>query len=163
MSSILWRPPLRKPKGNPAPVSHTAQHLVAHYARASLPYAGRMHYTEGRLRSQLFHRKPGDFNNAHADCSQFAASIFHWAGCTTVTDSDWTGTLWNKGTVLPAPQPSCLVIFGPPPGVHAAIWMSDSDVIEFGWQGAPDASTLSGLEEYFAGKGHPGVRYIKLV
>ena len=59
-----------------------------------------MGYTEGPLRAQLFHRKRGDFKDAHADCSQYAATLCHWAGVADVDDTDWTGTLGKKGRMI---------------------------------------------------------------
>lgn len=129
---------------------------ILSYAKASLTYAGKMHYTEGLQRSELFHRKPGRFGGARADCSQYSASLAHWAGVRDVTDKDWTGTLANKGVVLTAPEPGCFVFFGQPPFVHMAVVSSKFRCIGFGRQGAPDDNTIAGLLAYFAGNGHPG-------
>lgn len=148
---------------NPAPVTKTGSELVEHFCRRALAFHGSMVYTETAERSELFHRPPGMFRGAHADCSQFAASVYHWAGNKRVNDRDYTGTLWNKGTVLEHPEPACLCIFGAYPGQHAAIYLSDEEVVGFGWQGAPDSSTLAGLEDYFRQAGHPGVRFLKFV
>ena len=118
----------------------------------------------GRLRGQLFHRKPGDFDRAHADCSQFGASILHWCGNTKVSDSDSTGTLWNKGHVLTAPKAACGIIFGEFPGVHFVFATEHEDgvwyCVGFGSQTGPDRVSLPDLETYFKDEGHPGVRFL---
>lgn len=132
---------------------------IVRYAKASIAYHGRMVYTEGPQRSELFHRKPAHFNGAHADCSQYSASICHWAGVKDVSDTDWTGTLGKKGVQLEQPKPGCFVFFGSPPYVHMAIMVDRSHAIGFGDQQAPDESTLAGLLAYFAGTGHPGLAF----
>jgi hypothetical protein len=129
------------------------------YARAGLAYHGRMHYTEGAARSQLFHRKPGRFAGASADCSQYFASCSHWAGVEGVTDTDWTGTLGQKGVRLADPVPGCAVFFGTPPYVHMGIMGKRGHVLGFGTQTGPDRNTLAALIAYFAGHGHPGYAF----
>lgn len=143
--------------------AHVLRHLpgpkrtrIVRYAKASLHYAGRMHYTEGPQRSELFHRKPGRFDGAHADCSQFSASICHWTGVKNVTDTDWTGTLCQKGQRVREAETGLFVFFGQPPFVHMGIMETRSSVIGFGTQTAPDRNSLAGLLSYFAGQGHPG-------
>lgn len=126
------------------------------YAKHSLAFAGRMHYTEGPMRRDLFNRKPGHFDGASADCSQYAASLCHWSGVKDVTDTDWTGTLGQKGLWLVEPVPGCFVFFGSPPYVHMAVMVDKRHAIGFGDPQAPDESTLAGLIAYFAGVGHPG-------
>lgn len=129
---------------------------IVNYAKASLAYAGRMHYTEEAMRSQLFHRPKGDYKGAHADCSQFSASILHWSGVKDVTDSDWTGTLCHKGTKLQNSEPGCFVFFGVEPFVHMAVMETRTQAIGFGDQSAPDRNSLAGLLAFFAHEGHPG-------
>lgn len=120
-----------------------------------------MNYTEGPQRSELFHRRRGNFAGAHADCSQYSASLAHWAGVQAVTDKDWTGTLGKKGVRVEKPSRGCFVFFGVPPYVHMGVlvrpllsrrWL----VIAFGHNGAPDINSLNGLLAYFAGRGHTG-------
>lgn len=143
-----------------------AQRAVA-FCHHALLFAGKMVYTQDlTLRQQLFGRKPADFAGAHADCSQFVSTILHWLGVKAVNARDFTGTLWNKGKVLAKPQPACVVIFGAYPGEHTGFVTEktpdgkDWYVVGFGWGGAPDRSTLTGMESYFAEKGHPGVRFL---
>jgi hypothetical protein len=126
------------------------------YARAGIAYHGEMHYTEQANRSELFHRKRGDFKAAHADCSQYAASCAHWAGVAKVTDADFTGTLSTKGKLLTEPVPGCYVFFGKPPYVHMGVMGKDKHVIGFGSQSGPDRNTLATLLSYFAKQGHGG-------
>ena len=125
------------------------------YARQGLAYHGRMHYTEGPNRSDLFSRPRGSFSGASADCSQYAASMAHWAGVKKVTAQDWTGTLYTKGELLADAVDGCYVIFGRSPGVHMGI-MWGRNVVGFGEQQGPDVNTLASLIAYFAGHGHPG-------
>ena len=81
----------------------TRKQRIRRLARKSLIYHGRMHYDEGPRRSDLFHRERGNFNGAHADCSQFSASLCHWVGVKDVDDKDWTGTLGKKGVRIEEP------------------------------------------------------------
>lgn len=129
---------------------------IVRYAKASLHYAGKMHYTESALRSGLFHRRRGNFKGAHADCSQYSASLCHWVGVEGVTDKDWTGTLGLKGVRMAKPAAGDFVFFGAPPFVHMGVMEDEIHVIGFGTQSAPDRNSLAGLLAYFASKGHPG-------
>jgi len=129
-------------------------------ARKSLSYSGRMRYTEGPHRSELFHRPRGEFLNAAADCSQFSASLCHWVGVNDVTDKDFTGTLAKKGRTCRAKR-GAFVFFGAPPYVHMGVlvrpWNTRTwHVIGFGDQAGPDDSTLPALLSYFEREGHPG-------
>lgn len=133
--------------------------MIVRYAKASLAYAGKMRYTEGVARSQLYHRPKGDFHGASADCSQYSATLCHWVGVVGVTDTDWTGTLCHKGQRLTAPEPGCFVFFGTAPFVHMGVMQDSKRVIGFGTQSAPDVNTLAGLLAYFAGEGHPGFEF----
>lgn len=132
---------------------------IVNYAKASLSYAGRMHYTETAQRSELFHRPKGKFLGAHADCSQYSASLCHWVGVQGVTETDWTGTLCRKGIKLAAPEPGAFVFFGTAPFVHMGVMRDRTHVIGFGQQAAPNMNTLSALLAYFAQKGHPGYEF----
>lgn len=129
---------------------------IVRYAKASLHRAGQMHYTESAARSELFHRKRGRFKGAHADCSQYSASLCHWVGVKAVTDTDWTGTLGQKGIRLAQPEAGCFVFFGEPPFVHMGVMIDHYRVIGFGTQSAPDLNRLSSLLAYFAGNDHSG-------
>lgn len=157
-----------KPHRVPSPTAATVRQNVVSMAHRSLSFAGQMPYTMTALRSQLYHRAKGDFKGAHADCSQFFVSILHWFKVPGVTDSDWTGTLWDKGKVLTSPRPGCGVIFGPHPGEHIAMITEKDEhgewwAIGFGHTGAPDHVSLANLKAYFSRAGHPGVRYIDLI
>ena len=137
------------------------RHRIRRLARKSLTFAGRMNYTEGPDRSQLFHRKPGVFAKAGADCSQYSASLCHWVGVKDVTDKDFTGTLAQKGKPLSSPKRGGFVFFGAPPYVHMGVTVKPLlsrtwHVIGFGDQAAPDESTLPTMLEYFKQQGHPG-------
>lgn len=148
----------------PVAASKPLEQRIVYYANRGLRFAGRMVYSETADRSELFSRKPGDFQGAHADCSQYVASILHWLGVKSVTSADYTGTLLQKGKLLPGPALGAVAIWGPGTGAHAAFVTaragSDWYVVGFGHQGAPDRSTLSGMNAYFEGVGQPGVRYL---
>jgi hypothetical protein len=157
--------PLPKAK-KPLPETSTA-HKIVNLCHESLRFAGKMIYTEDlAARRELFHRKSGEFLRAHADCSQFGASILHWLGNTLVNDTDATGSLWNKGKLLAGPKIGCGVIFGEFPGQHFGFVTGkvpgggDWYVVGFGHQGAPDRNTLSDLETYFRQRGFPGTRFL---
>ena len=122
--------------GNPSPGTPQGQHARAYHrlipaltrkqrirrlARKSLRYAGRMTYTEGILRSELFHQERGHFEGAHADCSQYSATLCHWVGVKDVADTDYTGTLGKKGVRLEQPERGAFVLFGSPPYVHMGV------------------------------------------
>lgn len=144
-----------------------AEHAVA-FAHLSLHFAGRMTYSMKGDREILFHRKAGDFLYAHADCSQWYAAIVHWCGNRRVSDTDYTGTLLEKGKEIGSPKPGCCVIFGGGTGEHAAmITEKDSHgvwwTIGFGHQGGPDHVSLPNMKAYFAEAGHPGVRFLEFV
>ena len=126
-------------------------------ARRGLKFAGKMVYDDkDARRSELFHRKPGRFAGAHADCSQYVSSCAHWSGVRSVTDTDWTGTLATKGKPVEQPVPGCIVLFGDPPYVHTGVMDEGRRVIGFGTPDGPDVSNLATLIAYFAGTGHPG-------
>lgn len=129
---------------------------IVAYAKGSLRYHGEMVYDTRAPRSQLFHRPRGEFKGAHADCSQYAATLCHWAGVAGVTDTDWTGTLGKKGRMIDNPAPGVFVFFGSPPYVHMAVMVNATRAIGFGDQAAPDESSLAGLLAYFNLHGHPG-------
>src|SRR6478752_4196160 len=119
-----------------------------------------MHYTEGPERSELFHRARGVFAGAHADCSQYSATLCHWVGVKT-DDRDYTGTLAQKGRAITYPKRGAFVFFGSPPFVHMGVlvkpWRSSVwHVIGFGEQSGPDETTLPDLLAYFQREGHPG-------
>lgn len=139
---------------------------LAAWARQGRRFHGRMVYTMDAQRSELFHRAPGHFAGAHADCSQYAASCAHWAKVKRVDATDYTGTLWTKGKVLAHPIVGAVVIFGRYPGAHIGVftgmlhgaWIVDG----FGGQSGPDQNTLGVLEGYFSRIGEPGVRFLDL-
>jgi len=161
------------PKSHPlphVPVKPKARdpwHLhVVYHANVGLKYAGQMVYTETAARSELFDRKIDQFGGAHADCSQYIASILHWLGNTKVNKYDYTGTLLQKGKPVSHPGPGIVAVWGPGTGAHTAFITehiaggSDWYCVGFGHQGAPDRNTLSGMNAYFASIGQPGVRYL---
>lgn len=139
---------------------------LAAWARQGRRFRGRMVYTMDARRSELFHRAPGHFAGAHADCSQYDASCAHWSKIKRVSATDYTGTHWNAGKVLPHPIVGCIAIFGAYPGEHEGTvtgrrhgaWL----VTGFGSQSGPDVNTLDVLLSYFAREGHPGVRFVDL-
>lgn len=172
--AILWRRHHLKRRiqrvvvySNPPikPVQTFEQRLVA-YCHVSLTYAGRMYYTMGAMRDQLFHRTPGDFKGAHADCSQFVSAMVHWLGSKIATDTDATGSMLDKYAHLGGPRVGCGVVFGAAPGEHIGVCTEkvgdDWYVVAFGHNGAPDKNRLSVLKKYFADNGHPGVTYLDL-
>ena len=142
-------------------MSYYRRMRIRRLARKSLGYKGRMHYTEGPNRSELFHRPRGDFLGAGADCSQYSASLCHWVGVTDVNDKDFTGTLGKKGVALERPKRGAFVFFGAPPYVHMGVLVkpllsTEWHVIGIGDQAAPLEDTLPGLLRYFSDRGHPG-------
>jgi hypothetical protein len=181
---IVTTPAERLPVGNPAridpahpkaPKSHPlpktkptradrVKQIVA-TVNGGLAYAGKMIYDESARRSELFSRHPGDFAGAHADCSQYVASILHWHGITGLTGTDYTGTLLQKGKLIRSPKQGCVAIWGPGTGAHAAFVTekhgADWYVVGFGHQGAPDRNTLSGMNRYFESVHEPGVRFLE--
>jgi hypothetical protein len=120
-----------------------------------------MHYTEGRDRSQLFHRPPGRFAKAGADCSQYSASLCRWVGVKDVTDLDFTGSLAKKGRQVAKPKRGTFVFFGEFPYVHMGVMVKPLlsrswHVIGFGDQAGPEEATLAAMLMGFANEGHPG-------
>ena len=142
-------------------MSYVQRNQIRRLARRSLSYAGRMHYTEGARRSEMFHRPKGAFLGASADCSQYSASLCHWIGIKSVNDRDYTGTLAEKGKPISSPRRGAFVFFGEPPYVHMGVLVKPLlsrtwHVIGFGDQAAPDENTLPGMLDYFRRQGHPG-------
>lgn len=146
----------------------TRRARAVRWALAALPYHGRMIYIEygtrnGQTRASLFHRAPGDFLGAGADCSQFVSSIMHWVGVKAVTDEDATGSLLAKGREIARPAKGALVIFGPGGGVHTGMFVEEVNgvwyLVEFGEQAAPDKISLPDAIAYFKRTGKPGVRF----
>lgn len=159
-------PVKRGPKHTPAPV-HSRRFLMVGWAHWGIENRSKFVYDEGPGRSMMFHRKPGDASTPiHADCSQFYASICHWVGVPVVTDTDYTGTLLQKGKLVSLVNalPGDCVIWGGGTGEHAAMLSEraghDWWTIGFGHQGAPDRVLLSAMDAYFIQAGHPGVRFL---
>jgi hypothetical protein len=150
--------PRRVLYGIAATIHPSRRERIRYNAHAGLARHGRMVYTEGLSRGQLFNRRPRRFLGAHGDCSQYAASCAHWAGVSGVTDTDWTGTLAKKGRPVQAAdvKPGHVVFFGAPPYVHMGVMGRRRHVLGFGSQSGPDRNTLAALLAYFAGTGHPG-------
>lgn len=165
------------PTSVPLPPTHThvtpkptADPLAAHivyWCHLSLAYAGKMTYTENwTQRQQFFARPVGKFLGASADCSQFVATLLKWGGVKTVTSTDYTGTLLQKGRLVTLAKPGRVVIWGPGTGTHTAFITektpdgNDWYCVGFGHQGAPDRNTLTGMNAYFRSIGKPGVRFL---
>jgi hypothetical protein len=142
---------------------------MVHWANWGVVHAAHFVYDEGKQRSMMFGLHPGDLSKPiHADCSQFYASCAHWAGVSGLADTDYTGTLLEKGHLhadRTSWKPGDCVIFGGGTGDHAAM-LTERDgttdwwIVEFGVQGAPDRGTLSGTSEWFEQHGKPGVRVL---
>jgi hypothetical protein len=186
----LWAWRWRRWKRNPAPIDPTHKHAPKHHplppdhthvkpkptealelhivywCHLSLAYAGKMTYTENwSLRQRFFARAVGKFLGAFADCSQFVSTLLKWGGVKTVTSTDFTGSLLQKGNPLSAPKPGCVAVWGPGTGAHTAfvtekVGNGDWFCVGFGHQGAPDRNTLSGMNAYFHSIGQPGVRFL---
>lgn len=160
--ALNGQPPLKKP---PASTDLEKQHKIVSWAHWGLNNRSHFFYTQSQLRSDMFHRRPGDLaGTIYADCSQFVASILHWIGVTSVRDYDNTGTLQQKGKKLGGPRVGAVAIWGPGYGVHAAFITEKATggdwwTIGFGHQGAPDRVLLSVMDSYFAGVGEGGVRF----
>jgi len=131
-------------------------------------------YTEGPERSHMFNSKPGSLPQS-ADCSQFCASLLHWAGVEhglpkpqqPLTDTDYTGTLLVKGKRLTVDQvrPGDLIVYGPGTGTHAVFVLARISATDFwlashGEQGDPSRVKHSDLVSYFLRAGHPGVTFL---
>lgn len=168
-----FNPPSNPPpfhgKTPPPHVPPDKHALAAHWAMWLLnAKQGKLVYSETGTRSQLFHRAPGNVpDGTAADCSQMCATVLHWAGFAGLNDTDYTGTLLQKGKVIPLAQaiPGDVVIFGPGTGSHAAL-ITERDgtdwwVVGFGHQGAPDRGPLSGTAAWFTQNGMPGVRILR--
>lgn len=121
-------------------------------------------YDETAERSMMFNLKPGDLSKTiHADCSQFYSSCAHWSGVQGLTDTDYTGTLLEKGKALTAAEakPGDCVIWGPGTGEHAAMFVAGGYAIGFGHQGAPDRVAISDITTWMEENGHGSeVRYL---
>jgi len=151
----------------PAHVPATIRTRMVAWAHWGVEQRAHFIYDELAGRPIMFNRKPGDLSRPiHADCSQFYAAICHWVGLLGLTDTDYTGTLLQKGQLVPlvGARPGDAVIFGPGTGTHAAM-LTERDgkdwwIIGFGHQGAPDRGLLSGTEQWFVQHGHPGVRFL---
>lgn len=170
-------PPVHVPPPAPhvlPPAATKAQQMVG-WAHWGLDHAANFDYTEGPGRSQMFDTHPGTIpaGGEHADCSQFYAACEHWSGGTICNDSDYTGTLLQKGrAVTNSPKlwlPSFCVIFGPETGTHAAMLTerngaTDWWTIGFGHSpGAPDRVALSVMTAWMINHGHPGVRVLSFL
>ena len=100
----------------------TRKQRIRRFARKSVSgITGGCTTPKGRSRSELFHRARGRFDGAHADCSQYSATLCHWVGVKDVTDTDWTGTLGQKGVKVEQPARGVFVFFGQPPFVHMGV------------------------------------------
>jgi len=159
--TVTGNPPLTNPLPHTPPPVRTRMVAWAHW---SLEHPGSFAYTETSRRSEMFHRAPGDLRGTiRADCSQWYAAIGHWCGLTVFADTDYTGTLLQKGQAVRVPKPGDCVIFGPGTGVHAGMVTerqgSDWWVVAFG-HNPPDRVLLSHLETYFTQAGKPGVRFL---
>jgi hypothetical protein len=164
------------PKSHPLPIGHphvkphrtaTLEDHIVYWCHISLAYAGKMTYTENwTLRQRFFRFAVGVFFGASSDCSQFVATILKWCGVKTVTSTDYTGTLLQKGKRVSMPGPGIVAVWGPGTGTHTAFITehiaggADWYCVGFGHQGAPDRNTLSGMNAYFQSIGKPGVRYL---
>lgn len=136
--------------------------LMVHWAQWGVVHQGIFRYTQGPARSEMFHRKPGDIQGiVQADCSQFYAAIGHWVGLKVFTDTDYTGTLLEKGRLVATPKAGDCVIFGGGTGEHAAMVTFNGYTIGFGHSpGAPDRVKLTDMIAWFRQHGYPGVRYL---
>lgn len=167
--TITGNPSAFAGKTPPAHVPLDARGLMVHWASWGVVNHEHFVYDEGARRSMMFGLRPGDLSKPiHADCSQFYASCGHWSGVPGFTDTDYTGTLLEKGHLLAERtswRPADCVIFGPGTGRHAAMLTGregtdDWWIVGFGYQGAPDRGTLSASIAYFERDGHPGVRVL---
>lgn len=156
-------------KTPPPHVPLDARALMVHWAHWGVVNAEHFVYDEHARRSMMLGLRPGDLSKPiHADCSQFYASCGHWSGVPGFTDTDWTGTLLEKGHLLldrTSWKPADCVIFGGGTGDHAAM-LTERDgtadwwIVGFGHQGAPDRGTLSGTIAWFEQNRMPGVRVL---
>lgn len=162
---------------NPLPAPHPPHHppdlgtVMAHWALWGLLHQASFQYTQGPLRSQMFHTTPGQIPDGgmHADCSQFYASCGLWAGVKGFTDTDYTGTLLERGKPVRIEEAKLGdgLVWGPGTGEHIAMWTGrltpeDGWCIGFGHSpGAPNRNRVSDMTAYFDSHGHPGLRVIR--
>lgn len=148
----FWKEIKKLPRPKPS-----KRQLAQHFCEEALGYAGRMYYTEGPRRSELFNRAPGNFLGAGADCSQFVSSIMHWCGITSVNQWDATGSLLVKGKAAAEPAIGRIIIAGYGSGVHTGMFVGQENgewqIVEFGYQGAPDKTSLANFKAYFEARG----------
>ena len=139
--------------------------LLVHWATWGLMNQQHFSYTLGPKRNEMFNRAPGDVSAPiHADCSQFYAACCKWAGVPGTSDSDFTGTLLDKGKLVPQPQPGDCVVWGPGTGEHAAMYVGDGWTIGFGHSpGAPNRVREADMTSWMNQHGFPGVRYLSFV
>jgi hypothetical protein len=85
----------------------------------------------------------------------------HWSGVMKgLNDTDFTGTLIEKGTLVRSPREGDIVIWGPGTGAHTAFWVGEGFTVGFGHSpGAPDRVAETDMNAYFISVGQPGVRY----
>lgn len=159
--------PLPAPHPPHVPPDHGA--VMVHWATWGMLHQSQFTYTQGSGRSEMFHLPPGTDKPIEADCSQFYASCGEWAGVPGFTDTDYTGTLLERGkpVTISDARPGDGVVWGPGTGEHIAMWTerisaTDGWVIGFGHSpGAPNRVRLSDMTAYFQTHGHPEVRIIR--
>jgi hypothetical protein len=150
----------------PAHVPASKRFLLVHTAQWCVLNTNRFVYTEGPQRSQMFHIPLDKLDLApviHGDCSQWYASLAHGCGAKGLTDTDYTGTLLEKGKPVARPRAGDCVIFGPGTGTHAAAVTFNGYTIGFGHQGGPNRVKLTDMVAWFAAHGHPGVRFLSFL
>lgn len=152
--------------GHPPHVPPSKRAAMIHWAQWGVLNNAKFEYTQSHpQRSEMFHREPGDLKGIiTADCSQFYAAIAHWCGVPGMTDTDYTGTLLEKGKIVRTPTPGDGILFGGGTGEHIAMVTYNGYCIGFGHSpGAPNRVKRFDMIAWFKDHGHPGVRYLSFV
>jgi hypothetical protein len=149
-----------------AAIVHWAYWGIAH--RASFDYT--MHSPE---RLSMYHRAPGDLRGRiTADCSGAVSGLYKWADAPDPNrlgygGDPYTGTLLHAMREISATdaKPADLIVYGGGTGEHVSLILERISAIDFwtfsdGHQGAPDRQQHSGMAQWMAAHGHPGVRFL---
>jgi hypothetical protein len=89
------------------------------------------------------------------DCSGFVSAVARAFGVTTVSATDWTGSLFPKTQAVTNLEPGDLVFFGDPGQVdsHVAIYAGGDQVLDANSsRGTVGTSSLAGITSFYHGQ-----------